>query len=218
MSEVQINLDGWQDYRGTHSGILFFNDTTKHAVLPVRDQMNESGKGNLTEPNYETRTIGLKSAYKTKELNNIVKSKHRYMILANKYEGINKDFKNKYLVYGYLRIDKVRDVRKIHIHHYMADMKNHDEPDCMTLDKAMAIYSEDFKVFQLEDCIVLDKELLEEWGLGSRISKQMKLVFNDENLNKVIQHFSDKKAANESYIETVTEFIEFLEDEEDEEE
>ena len=66
-----------------------FTETSKHAMLPVRDQLNENGKGNIYEPNYETNTFGLKSSYRTKEVNSILKAKHRYILFANKYEGID---------------------------------------------------------------------------------------------------------------------------------
>jgi hypothetical protein len=215
MAAIQINLAGWQDYRGNHTGVLMFTETSKHAMLPVRDQLNDNGKGNIYEPNYETNTFGLKSSYRTKEVNGILKAKHRYLLFANKYEGINPEFKNKYIVYGYMKIEKIRDVKSMHLHRHMND-PSLPEPECMTMSKAQAIYSADANFYNLEDCFELSKEKLIELGFTGRISKQMRLVFENDVLDQVISHFQSKTPANDEYIATVSEFIEFLEEDEDE--
>ena len=52
MPKTQINLDGWQDYRGNAAGSLLYVETSHQSEMPVRDQLNENGKGFLYEPNY----------------------------------------------------------------------------------------------------------------------------------------------------------------------
>ncbi|MGL1934688.1 MAG: hypothetical protein OCD01_06695 [Fibrobacterales bacterium] len=217
MEKLQINLEGWQDYRGNHAGILLYVDTSKQSVLPVRDQLNENEKGYLTEPNYETSTYGMKGPFNTKAINSIVKNKHRYILFGTKYQGLNEEYTDKYLIIGYMRIDKVKDLRARHVHEYM---RNPDavEPECITLDRAMACYSEDIKFFSLEDSLEVTKEFLKEMGYKGRITRQMKLLLEDENLDRVITHFSDKTDISEEYIATAQEFVEALEEAEDEDE
>jgi hypothetical protein len=77
MPKTQINLEGWQDYRGNMAGSLLYVETSHQSEVPVRDQMNENGKGFFYEPNYETSTYGLMSCCNVKNINAIVKAKSR---------------------------------------------------------------------------------------------------------------------------------------------
>src|SRR5574344_2100262 len=84
MPRTQINLEGWQDYRGVNAGALLYVETSHQSSVPVRDQMNENGKGFFFEPNYETSTYGLVSCCNAKSINAIVhgKSKSRYILFG----------------------------------------------------------------------------------------------------------------------------------------
>ena len=44
MPQIQINLTGWQGFRGKNMGSLLYVETSHLTVVPVRDQMNENGK------------------------------------------------------------------------------------------------------------------------------------------------------------------------------
>ena len=77
MPKTQINLEGWQDYRGNAAGSLLYVETSHQSEMPVRDQLNENEKGFLYEPNYETSTYGLLSYYNVKAINAILKAKSR---------------------------------------------------------------------------------------------------------------------------------------------
>ena len=215
---MSINLDGWQDYRGDHAGVLLFVETSKQSVNPVRDQLNENKKGSLCEPNYETSTFGLVSCQSAKSINSIVKNKHRYILFGTRYDGFVKEQKGNYLITGYMRIDKVKDVRSKHIHDYIRNPKSKSEPECMTLNKSLACYSEDMKFYHLEDCFVLSQEAMKAWGYKGRVTKQMKLLLEDQKLDDVLNHFATKEDANSDYIDTVKEYLESLEEEDEEEE
>ena len=111
MPKTQINLEGWQDYRGNAAGSLLYVETSHQSEMPVRDQLNENGKGFLYEPNYETSTYGLMSCYNVKAINAILKAKSRYILFGTRYEGLSdSELRNKYLIMGYMRIDKIKDV------------------------------------------------------------------------------------------------------------
>ena len=215
---TQINLEGWQDFRGDHAGVLMYVETSKQSVAPIRDQLNEQGKGNLYEPNYETRTYGLRSSQNSRAVSSIIKNKHRYVLFGTRYDGVEEEFKGQFLIFGYMRIDKVKDVRTRHIHNYMRDMESQKEPDCMTLSEAFALYSEDMKFFMPADCFNLSSEQMQTWGYKGRVTKQMKLLLEAEKLDDVLNHFSDKEDASDEYITTVKEFISALEDEDDDDE
>ena len=126
MPKTQINLEGWQDYRGNMAGSLLYVETSHQSEMPVRDQLNENEKGFLYEPNYETSTYGLMSCYNVKAINTIVKSKSRYILFGTRYEGLSdSEMRNKYLIMGYMRIDKIKDVRTRHVQRYMANPEMH---------------------------------------------------------------------------------------------
>jgi hypothetical protein len=214
---MAINLDGWQDYRGDHAGVLVYVETSHQAAVPVRDQLNENGKGFLTEPNYETATYGMKKCQNPRTINSIIRNKHRYLIFGTRYEGFNEVFKDKYLIMGYMRIDKVKDLRSRHIHQYMANPESGEsEPECVSMDKSMAIWSNDMKFVSLQDCYVLSEEVMKSWGYKGRVTRQMKLLLENEKLDQLLDYFSQKEDMTEEYIATVQEFVEALEEEEEE--
>lgn len=218
MAATQINLEGWQDFRGDHAGVLMYVETSKQSVLPVRDQLNEQGKGNLFEPNYETRTYGFISSKNARAVNSIIKNKHRYVLFGTRYDGVEDEFKGKFLIIGYMRIDKVKDVKQRHVHNYMRNLDSQDEPECMDLDKSYALYSEDMKFFNPEDCFELSSDVMKGWGYKGRVTKQMKLLLENEKLDDVLTHFGTKTDISDEYIETVKEFIEFMNEDDEEEE
>lgn len=217
MAATQINLEGWQDFRGDHAGVLMYVETSKQSVLPVRDQLNEQGKGNLFEPNYETKTYGFISSKNARTVNSIIKNKHRYVLFGTRYNGVEENFTGKFLIIGYMRIDKIMDVKKRHVHAYMRHLENQSEPECMNLDESYALYSEDMKFFAPEDCFELSSEVMKKWGYKGRVTKQMKLLLEDEKLDDIIHHFDSKNDISNEYIETVKEFIEFMNDEDEDE-
>jgi len=215
MSQTQINLEGWQDYRGDHAGILLYVETSHQAALPVRDQLNENGKGFLTEPNYETSTYGFIGCFNSRAVNSIVRNKHRYILFATRYQGIEQEMQNKFLIHGYMRIDKVKDVRSRHVRQFVRNVTD-VEPECMNLDKSMACWSQEMKFFSLEDSFELTEEVMKGWGYKGRITKQMKLLLEGEKLDSILEWFSEKKDLTNEYISTVSEFKALQEESEEE--
>lgn len=209
MPKTQINLEGWQDYRGNMTGALLYVETSHQSIVPVRDQLNENGKGCFFEPNYETSTYGLISCCNAKNMNSIVKNKSRYVLFGTRYEGMSaSDFKNKYVIMGYMRIDKIKDVRTRHIQKYMAT-PGAAEPECMQLEKDMAVWGPMYFV-ALEDSFVISDELLKEWDYKGRATRQLKAVFREEHLNIILGHLNSKKNMIEEYVATVEEYKEAL--------
>ncbi len=210
MPKVQINLDGWQDYRGNFAGSLLYVETSKESGVPVRDQLNENEKGlYLYEPNYETSTYGFMSCYNVKNINAIVKAKSRYILFGTRYEGLSEsELKNKYLIHGYMRIDKIRDVRTRHMQKYMAN-PGLEEPECMQLEKNIAVYGP-MHFVSFADSFILTDELLKEWGFKGHASRQLKSVFKDDRLKMILDHLDSKQQMIDEYIDTVDELKEAL--------
>ena len=212
MPKTQINLEGWQDYRGNMAGSLLYVETSHQSEMPVRDQLNENEKGFLYEPNYETSTYGLMSCYNVKAINTIVKSKSRYILFGTRYEGLSdSEMRNKYLIMGYMRIDKIKDVRTRHVQRYMANTEM-EEPECMQMEHNWAVYGP-MRFVSLDDSFVVTDEILKEWGYKGHASRQLKTVFSKEHLEKILAHLDSKQDMIDEYIATVDEYKEALAEE-----
>lgn len=211
MAKTQINLEGWQDYRGETAGALLYIETSHQSIVPVRDQLNENGKGFFFEPNYETSTFGLISCCQAKSLNNILKNKSRYILFGTRYEGSIPDFKNKFLIMGYQRVDKVKDVRSRHLQHFLSN-PSAQEPECMALEKSMATWGP-MRFVALQDSFILTDDQLKTWGYKGRATRQLKVVFNKEHLELILAHLDSKPDLTDEYIATVDEYKVALEEE-----
>jgi len=212
MPKVQINLEGWQDYRGANSGSLLYIESSHQSAMPVRDQLNENGKGHFYEPNYETSTWGLVSCCYAKSVNALVKSKHRYLLFGTRYEGFDAAFRNKFIITGYQQIEKVKDLRSRHMQHYMAKAMP-EEAECINLDKSMATWGP-MRFVSLEDSFILTDEQIKNWGLKGRATRQLKLVLEGAALKQVMDHLNSKTDRTEDYISTVDELKSALEESE----
>lgn len=216
MPRIEIDLTGWKSYVSQKSGILLFADTSNQSTLPIRNQIDDEGNALQWEPDYATGTFGLRTCQTPKILNSIVKARHSYIFYATRYNGLDPEYKNKYLVYGYMKIGKVRDVRDRHLSAYLRDPEL-PPPECLNLKESMAIWAEEQKFCDLPDALVLDDETVKRWGYQGRVTRQMKFVVEGESLSELLNHFAGKADFIEEYIGTVNEFVEALNEEEDEE-
>ena len=218
MSRTQIDLGPWQDFRGKDEGVLVHINTSREAVMPVRDALDEFGKGRQTEPNYETGTFGLVGPSQVQLRNSLVKNKKRYILFGTIYEGISEAHRGKFLLIGYMRIDKIRDVKKIHLRKWAL---RDGEADALLskyfeMDACWALYSDDMKFFSPDDALEVTPELAKKWGAKGKLNKQTRLTLTPEQTRDVLQHFADRPDQTEEYIATMREFQEFLKEEEDE--
>lgn len=216
MPKIQISLKDWSDYRGKQTGLVMFMEPCLQAVLPIRDQLDDNGKGVCREPDYETGTYGLMSCHNQAKINGLVKEKHSYLFFAVRYSGLDDGYKGKYLICGMAKIDKVRDMRDRHMTDWLRNPVG-EKPECFKLDKSWAIYSESMKFFDLPDCFEITAETMERWGMKKAPSRQMKLVLEGDALKEVLDFFANRKDSTEDYIETVKEFLDDEEEAEGEE-
>ena len=205
MSQIQINLTGWQGFRGKNMGSLLYVETSHLTVVPVRDQMNENGKGAFSVSNYETSTYGFVSCCNVKAINKIVQTnKSRYILFGTRYEGGDPDYKGKYLIMGYMKIENTKDVRSRHIQSYMST-PGAEEPECMLLEKDIAVQGP-MHFVSLQDCYVLTDERLKDWGYKGHANRQLKTVFSEEHTKIILDHLDSRDDKIDEYIATVEEF------------
>jgi len=203
---TQINLDGWQDYRGKLGGAIIYTETSHHSLVPVRDQLNENGNGVFLDPNYETGTVGLFAYNNAKDLNRAIRSKVRYLFFGTRYEGSNADYKNKYLIIGYQRIDKVKDVRSLHMQQNLQD-PNGSLPSFLSLDVCMATWGV-MRFVSFEDAYVLTDEILHDWGYSGRVARPLRSVFKEDHAKILVEYFDSKTDQTDEYIDTIQEYNE----------
>ncbi len=205
MPQIQINLTGWQGFRGKNTASLLYVETSRMSVVPVRDQLNENEKGSFSEPNYETSTYGFISCCNVKAINKIVKTnKSRYIFFGTRYEGGDADYKDKYLIMGYMRIEHTKDVRSRHIQAYMGT-PGAEEPECMLLEEDIAVHGP-MHFVSLSDSYVLTDDRLKDWGYKGHAGRQLKTVFSEEHAKEILDHLNSRDNKIDEYIATVEEF------------
>jgi hypothetical protein len=220
MPRTKIDLSQWQDFRGKDEGVLIHVNSSREAIMPVRDALDEYRKGRQTEPNYETGTFGLVGPSMVQLRNSLVKNKKRYILFGTIYEGMSEAHKGKFLVTGYMRIDKILDVKKLHLRRWA--LKNGEADELLAryfeMDNCWALYSDDMRFVSPEDAIELTPEKAKKWGAKGKLNKQARLNLTVDQTKEVVEYFKSKPDQTEEYIATVREFAEFLKEEETEEE
>lgn len=220
MPRTQIDLKPWQDFRGKEEGILLHIHTSREAMMPVRDALDEFGKGQQTEPNYETGTFGLVGPSMVKIRNALVKNKKRWIFFGTFYDGLEKELKGKFLVIGFMRIDKIRDVRNLHIHKWMREEREDDVlSSYFDLDHCWALYSNEMKFFAPKDAFEVTQPLAKQWGAtNGKLTRQTRLALDSTAVTQLREFFTSKTDMTEEYIATVREFQAYLKDDEEDEE
>jgi hypothetical protein len=219
MPRTQIDMKPWQDFRGKDEGLLLHIHTSREAVMPVRDALDEFGKGQQTEPNYETGTFGLIGPSMVKIRNSLVKNKKRWIFFGTFYDGLDKERKGKFLVIGYMRIDKVRDVRNVHIHKWMREAREENAlSSYFEMDHCWALYSDEMKFFSPSDAFEVTPALAKQWGAtNGKLTRQTRLALEPNAVATMREYFTGKPDMSEEYIATVREFQAFLKDDEEDE-
>ncbi len=200
----------WQDYRGKGEGVLIHLDATTKHVLPVREPIDENGLA-MTEPNYETGTYGFLQCANAKTRLATMKNRRRYFLFGTRYQGLDEASKGKFLIVGYMRLDKILEVRKRHVHKWMeAQQAGVPAPECMDMDLCYAFQSEEMNFYSPEDSFELSEDLMKKWGYKGKVTKQMKLTFTEEKLEVILAHFKTRTPRNQEYIAAAKELEEAL--------
>ena len=188
----------WQDYRGKGEGVLVHLDTTKKHALPVRDPIDTDGEP-LLEPNYETSTFGLLQCYDARTRLAMLKNRRRYVVFGTRYQGLLEEYRNRFFIIGYMRLDQMLEVRKRHSHKWM-EKTTGEKPECIALEACYAFRSGEMHFYAVENGFELSEKLMKEWGYKGKITKQMKLTFTEEKLETILEHFKTKTPADAEFV------------------
>jgi len=202
-----LSTGNWQDYRGKGEGVLIHMDTARNHRLPVREPVDEKGHI-VAEPNYETGSYGFLQCANAKTRLATMKNRRRYFLFGTRYQGLEESLKGKFLIVGYMRLDKILPVRKRHIHKWMEERQGGPAPECMDLEECYAFQSEELNFYAPEDLFELSEELMKKWGYKGKVTKQMKLTFTEEKLHTILEHFKKKTPCTQDYIAAVKELEE----------
>ena len=209
--KVSVESAPWQDYRASNTGMVVFYSSDPVSELPVREIPEELPSDILPEPNYETATYGFYGCAKSKIRNSFVKSKIRYLLFITKYAGTNADFKDKVLITGFYKITKVADVKRHHIR-YLSDYS------CLDEDVCNALRAEEARFVSLEDAFVVNEQVLKSWEYKARITRQTRIVLNEEHTMQVVEHLLSKEDRTEDYVAETQRLWPHASEEESEEE
>lgn len=205
-----LTTGNWQDYRGKGEGVLIHLDTSRRHALAVREPMDEHGLPVL-EPNYETGTYGFLQCANAKTRLATMKNRRRYFLFGTRYNGTAEAAKGRFLIVGYMRLDKILEVRKRHVHKWMElQQSGAPAPECMDMDLCYAFGSDEMNFYAPEDCFELSEELMKKWGYKGKVTKQMKLTFTEDKLHVILDHFKARTPRNADYIGAAKELEENL--------
>ena len=205
-----LNTGNWQDYRGKGEGVLIHLDTSRNHNLPVREPADEHGNSVL-EPNYETTSYGYLQCANAKTRLATMKNRRRYFLFGSRYQGAQESMRGKFLIIGYMRLDKILEVRKRHVHKWMEQQQSGvPAPECMDMDQCFAFQSDEMNFYAPEDAFELSEDLMKKWGYKGKVTKQMKLTFTEDKLHVILEHFKGKTPRNPEYIAAAKELEEAL--------
>ncbi|MEO7425531.1 MAG: hypothetical protein ABI036_10115 [Fibrobacteria bacterium] len=205
-----LNAGNWQDYRGKGEGVLIHLDSAKQHELAVREPADERGNPVL-DPNYETGTYGFLQCANAKTRLATMKNRRRYFLFGTRYQGGAEAFRGKFLIVGYMRLDKILEVRKRHVHKWMElQASGAPAPECMDMDECFAFNSDEMNFYAPADAFELSEDLMKKWGYKGKVTKQMKLTFTEEKLAIILEHFKGKSHKNREYMAAAKELEESL--------
>ncbi len=184
----------WQDYRASNTGMVIFYASDPISELPIREVPEEFPTDILPEPHYETGTYGFYGCSRSKIRGAFVKAKIRYLLFVTKYAGSKADFKDKYFITGYYRVNKIADVKKQHIR-YCTDYSCLDEGVCY------ALRADDYRFVDIEDAFEVTDQVLKSWDFKARMTKQTRVILDEEKTAQVVDYLQSKPDIKDRYVE-----------------
>ncbi len=184
---VQKHVDSiaWQDYRGSDKGMVIYYNTDPVSEIPIREVPEDFPTDVVAEPNYESGTYGLYGCLRPKIRSAFYKSKLRYMFFMTRYAGTNVDLMDQLMVTGYYHIVKTADVQKLHVR-YLADY------GCMADETCMAFRADEIRFVSVHDAFMITPEVLEAWGYTSRVTRQTRILLDQEATSKLLEYLRSK--------------------------
>lgn len=192
---INISIDsiGWQDYRASNTGMVIFYSTDPVSELPIREIPEELPTDISPDPNYETKTYGLFGCGKIKIKNSFIKSKIRNLFFITKYAGTKLDYKDRYFITGYYRINKVIDAKKLHIR-YLSNFSCLEENNCY------AMHADMVRFVSIDDSFEVTDEILKSWNYTSKLTRQTKISLDEKQTTELIEYLNSKEDITQSLI------------------
>jgi hypothetical protein len=193
--EMKISVESatWQDYRASNTAMVVFYVTDPVSELPIREIPEELPTTILPEPNYESSTYGFYGCGKGKIRTAFIKAKIRNLLFLTKYAGTNAEYKDRFFITGYYRIFKTADVKKLHIR-YTSDYS------CLDEDACHALRADEVHFVSIEDAFEVTPEILQEWGYKARLTKQTRIILDEEQTVRVMDYLKSKENITEDLI------------------
>lgn len=209
---VPTSIDSirWQDYRSSETGMVVYYNTDPVSEIPLRELPEDLPTEIVPEPNYETCTYGFYGCKHTKTRSSFNKKKIRYLFLMTRYSGTNVDYMDELIVTGFYRIKQIADVQKLHIRYL-------NEYSCINEDSCLALRADKVHFVAANDSFMITSEVLESWECKSRITRQSKIILNEEKTAELLAHLESKNNIVDLY-SSETERLQPSIDEDDEEE
>ncbi len=195
-----LRLQPWQDYRGSKEAIVINFECGKSTELPVRDILNESGKGRQYEPNLETGTYGYLTCADARTRNSFVKKRKGYLLFLTNYQGTVEGYRGRDFIVGYYRILQTADVRKFHMRNYGGEL-------CPEIDFCYALRAGEMKFVKIQDGLELTPDRLKGWGYKGKLNRQLRLAFDEAKVNQVLEHFAQKEDASSGYVAQIEKLL-----------
>jgi hypothetical protein len=189
-----IDSTAWQDYRASNTGMIVYYGGDPISELPIREVPEKYPSDIQPEPNYETGTFGFLGCARTKIRSTFVKSKIKYLLFVTKYVGTNEAFKEKYMVTGYYRINKIADVKRRHIR-FCAEYSCLDEKVCY------ALRADEVRLVSAEDAYLVTPQQFKDWGFSGRLTRQSRIILNEEQTSALIKFLQGKPDITAKYVE-----------------
>lgn len=183
----------WQDYRAANTGMIVFYASDPVSEIPIREIPEELQSSIVPDPNYETGTYGFYGCVRTKIRGAFFKSKIRYLFFLTKYAGAKEGYKDKLLITGYYRIHKTADVQKLHL-------RSLEEYSCIDSSSCIALRADTVHFVDLADTFEVTADQLKAWGYNAKVSKQLRIILNEENTGLLLSTLNAKENRIKIYI------------------
>lgn len=206
---ISVESAAWQDYRASNTAMVVFYVTDPVSEFPIREIPEELPTSILPEPNYESATYGFYGCGKCKIRTAFTKSKIRNLLFLTKYAGTNAEYKDRFFITGFYHIFKTANVKKLHIR-YTSDYS------CLDEDACHALRADEVHFVSIEDAFEVTPEILKEWGYKARLTKQTRVVLDEEQTARVIDYLKTKENITEDLIAETERLWPHLDDEEEE--
>jgi hypothetical protein len=203
-----VDSAAWQDYRPSNTGMIVYYGGDPISELPIREVPERYPSDIQPEPNYETGTFGFLGCARTKIRSTFVKSKIKYLLFVTKYVGTNEAFKDKYMVVGYYRVNKIADVKRRHIR-YCAEYSCLDEKVCY------ALRADEVRLVSADDAYLVTPQQFKEWGFSGRLTRQSRILLDEGQTAALVQFLQKKTDITAKYIEETTRLQPHIEKSED---